>query len=107
MINEVLEVSKRVDNGRCVRDVLASAVEEQGELATEVRIKYGTSYKTADVDGIIGEAVDGILCLLDLIYVDNPDVTEAEIMQVVRTKLAKWERKESEHKLKQTEEMVK
>ncbi|AAQ64106.1 hypothetical protein KVP40.0035 [Vibrio phage KVP40] len=106
MINEILASSKRIDNGRTVKDVHMSVVEEVGELATEVRVKYGTSYKNADVDGILGEAVDGILCLVDLIYVDNPNITEAEIMNVVRNKLAKWERKENEHKTK-SEQMVK
>ncbi|URQ03619.1 hypothetical protein PVA23_242 [Vibrio phage PVA23] len=45
MINEILASSKRIDNGRTVKDVHMSVVEEVGELATEVRVKYGTSYK--------------------------------------------------------------
>ncbi|AUR85796.1 hypothetical protein NVP1081O_061 [Vibrio phage 1.081.O._10N.286.52.C2] len=97
MINTVLATSKRINNGRKPYDVLASATEELGELSTEVRVKYGCSYKTPDVDGILGESVDGILCLIDMIYVDNPEITEADVMQVVRNKLAKWERKETEH----------
>lgn len=96
LIQEVFQVSKRVGLERCVRDVHLSLTEEVGELATEVRIKYGDSYKTPDVDGVIGESVDSILCLLDLIYLDNPSITEDELMTVVRAKLAKWERKETE-----------
>lgn len=65
-------------------------MEEVGELSTEVNIKEGYSEKPKGKDGIIGEAVDVILCAVDLIYINNPEVTEEEVRSIVTKKLAKW-----------------
>ena len=99
MIDETLAVSKRIVNSRTVQDILCTVQEEVGELATEVRIKYGQSYKEPGKDGIQGEAVDAIAALLDLIYIDNPAVTKEEIILNLNVKLAKWELSESAHAL--------
>lgn len=97
MISHTLSMSKIIKNDRTVQDVLCSVIEEVGELGTEVRVKYGTSYKEPGPDGVMGEAIDGILALIDLIYVDNPEVTETEIMNHVFKKLTKWYMKELEN----------
>jgi hypothetical protein len=68
-------------------------MEELGELATECKIANGRSYKTAGPDGIVGEAIDGILCNLDMIYVENPDLTEDEFNSMVKAKCEKWYQK--------------
>jgi NTP pyrophosphatase (non-canonical NTP hydrolase) len=100
MIGEILKVSMLVDktkhgSERCPRDIFDSAVEEIGELSTEVRVKYGKSYKKGDRDGILGESCDVILCLIDLIYKDNPDIKPEDICEVLRFKMSKWLTKES------------
>ena len=73
-------------------------MEEVGELSTEVRVKYGTSYKEGDKDGILGEGCDAILCILDLIYVDNPDISSEKIIEILKFKSSKWLAKESGQK---------
>lgn len=89
LISRVFRVSDSVPpRGRY--KVLGHLVEEVGELSQEVVIKQGDSYKKEGVDGILGEAVDVILCALDLIRVDNPTITEEEITEVVVSKLLKW-----------------
>lgn len=90
MIEEIFKTSRAINNNRNRQSVLAYLMEEVGELSTEVNIKEGYSEKPEGKDGILGEAVDVILCAADLIYIDNPEVTEEEILNVVQKKLAKW-----------------
>lgn len=78
-------------------EVLASLMEEVGELATEVAIAEGYSGKKFGPDGVIGEAIDVITCALDLIWVDYPGLCpenmEEVIMMILKRKLAKWKEK--------------
>lgn len=97
IFEQVIETSKKINNGRTVSDVLCSVTEELGELAKEVRIKYGKSYKKPDKDGVFGESIDIIAALIDLMYVDNPELTEKEVAEYLQQKLKKWETKEKEH----------
>lgn len=93
LVSEVFIVSK-ISKERSRYDVLGALVEEVGELATEVSIAEGYSSKSKGNDGLIGEAVDVIICALDLIYVDwknaDPDVLENYIMTIVKNKAKKW-----------------
>lgn len=91
MTRQVFEVCNRIDNGRTHQDILAHAMSEVGELAEEVMIAQGRSYKEAGKDGIIGEAVDVMLCMFDIIHRTNPSITEDEIMMIMNKKLLKWE----------------
>ncbi len=93
MYNEVLPYAKRINNGRTVDDVFRHLTSEVGELSDEISIKYGIIDAEPGKDGVFGEAVDIIAAVLDLIYVDNPDVTEEDILEYLRTKLQKWESK--------------
>lgn len=43
-------------------------------------------------DGVVGEAVDVMLCMIDIIYTYDPHITEDQILSVVEEKLDKWER---------------
>jgi hypothetical protein len=70
--------------------VLASTMSELGELAEEIAIAEKHSYKKQGSDGVVGEAVDTIICLLDLIHVHNPSVTEEELNHIAQLKLDKW-----------------
>jgi len=92
LISLVRGFSDRVKNGRTIDDVLNHTMEELGELATEVKITNGKSYKQPGKDGIVGESIDIILCALDMIYIDNPSVTEEDILRIALTKCEKWER---------------
>lgn len=96
IIGQILEISKLIKTERDRTDVLCSVMEEVGELGTEVRIAKGSSYKVAGEDGVLGESVDAILALVDMIYVDNTDITVGEIHAIIYSKLNKWQLKESQ-----------
>lgn len=82
--------------------VLAAAQAELGETAEEIAILMGDSYKESGYDGPVGEALDTIISLLDLIHVLEPDMTEEELMLTAGSKLNKWISKleENKHKFK-------
>lgn len=98
VIQEVFSVSGAVPP-RTRYDVLASLMEEVGELATEVAIAEGYSRKSEGKDAIIGEAIDVITCALDMIWIDwkNADQVDLEklIMTILKSKLAKWKQKKA------------
>lgn len=75
---------------RTTYSILSSVTAEVGELAEEVAIKNGDSYKTEGVDGVVGEAVDVIIAALDLIWVADPTLTEYQISEIAKAKCAKW-----------------
>jgi NTP pyrophosphatase (non-canonical NTP hydrolase) len=92
LITDILATSKTIDNNRTPTEVLGYSMTELGELAEEVLIKNSTisNHKKEGKDGIVGEAIDLILCAVDLIYLDNPDITEEDIQKIARQKLLKW-----------------
>lgn len=96
IIQQTFEASRQVDEWevkqRTQYSVFASAASELGELATEIRIDSGDSYKEPGPDGVIVESIDTILCLIDLIYKTDPTITEAQINEIVSTKLSKWKK---------------
>lgn len=75
---------------RSTYSVLASVQSEVGELAEEIAIDNGHSYKEKGADGVIGEAVDVIVAALDLIAVANPEMKEEEIIAIAKRKCNKW-----------------
>lgn len=65
---------------------------EVGELAEEINILHEQPVnKRPGEDGIVGEAIDVILCALDIVRMINPLITEKEIEEFASRKLAKWE----------------
>ena len=92
LVETVFDGSRSVDP-RSRYEVFTYLSEEVGELATEVSIKEGYSQKESGDDGITGEACDVIICALDLIYLEYPDITEAEIIEILANKVAKWKNK--------------
>lgn len=92
----VQNYSSLIEDGRTHHDVLAYMMTELGELSEEIIIANGKSYKDPGVDGIIGEAVDVILCALDMINISNPQMTEDEILEIVIRKCKKWRIKTNE-----------
>lgn len=90
MIDQVFKVSDNIKNGRTIHNVFPYVIEEVGELATEINIKSGFSNKKPGKDGIVGEAVDAIICLLDIIRLEHPDITEDQLCEIFDRKLKKW-----------------
>lgn len=69
LIGTILEACKQVWDGRSERDIALHALTELGELAQEVQIATGLAPgKVAGADGIEGEALDLILCVVDLMH---------------------------------------
>lgn len=54
---------------RTPADVFLHLLSEYGELAEEVSIATGGSHKPEGADGVVGEAIDVVLCAVDLLYV--------------------------------------
>ena len=76
----------RVNDGRSKHKVMRHLKTEVRELQDEVDGAMG-------VDGILGEAVDVMACCFDLIHLDNPATTMADIERVMVAKCQKWLRK--------------
>ena len=89
MIRQVFETGERLPK-RTRLSALCSLVEEVGELSTEVAISENLSYKERGPDGVVGEAIDVIICAIDLIRIDSPNITEEEILDILETKCDKW-----------------
>lgn len=74
--------------------VMKKCVEELGELALEINISQGLSYKEQGKDGIKGEAVDLAICALDMFALQchnmTPEEIEREFLSYMLTKLNKW-----------------
>lgn len=80
MFELVTSYSKRINDGRTRDDVLTHTVEELGELTEEVLIATGRMEGESGPDGIIGETVDIIACIYDMVYIDNNDITDMDVM---------------------------
>ena len=52
---------------------------------------------SAGEDGVVGESIDMIICLFDLIFKTNPDITHEEITAYTEKKLKKWKTLYGEH----------
>lgn len=97
LVNEILKASREVKNDRDVQDIFNHAVTEIGELALEIQISQGKSYKKAGPDGIIGEALDLIACTVDVIYNHYGELATEEFMiSLMKPKLEKWKQKDKE-----------
>lgn len=93
LVNDVFAVSQEVEDGRTPLTILGHATSELGELADEVLIAGGHSYKCAGDDGVVGEALDLMLCALDLIYVHTDGrITEEQLREIAARKLLKWKK---------------
>lgn len=97
LVNEILETSIKVQNDRSIQDILTHAMTELGELAQEVQIAQGKSYKQQGPDGIVGEALDVIACMVDIIYVHYGILANEEyLIAKMKPKLEKWKQKEKQ-----------
>lgn len=90
VVKQVLEASASIENNRTFQDILIHLMTEVGELAQEIEIEEGKSYKQPGKDGIVGEAIDVINCALDIIYQYDNMITEDELIRLNLIKLNKW-----------------
>lgn len=99
-LRKILATSKGLNTPHSVPDVLGYLMTEVGELSLEVLIEHSqiASHKEPDKDGIVGEAVDCIICLMDIIRKAEPDITIDELYSLTCRKLEKWAYAESKRK---------
>lgn len=91
LVKEVFTTSNQIKDNRTLQDVLTHLMTEVGELAQEIQIAEGKSYKEHGKDGVIGEAVDVIVCALDVIKLYNPTIKEDyDLSRILQPKLQKW-----------------
>lgn len=95
IIKLIFAVSEEV-RPRTIPQVMLKLAEEQGELAKEVNIVEGFVNKPEGEDGIVGEAVDLIICAVDVIKLAaGATFTEEELEQIFIKKLTKWKHNDS------------
>lgn len=93
LIEMVKATSERVGT-RNRNAILHSLIEEVGELHTEVAIENGTKKREASPDGVVGEAIDVLVVILDLLHLElGKDITSQAFLDRVQSKLNKWELK--------------
>ena len=90
LVEQVFKYADAIQNGRTPQDILNHTQTEFGELMTEFIISEGKSYKQAGEDGMVGEAIDAIVCLIDFIRVVAPELSEEELCRIAEPKLEKW-----------------
>lgn len=90
VVEQIIATSQDINDGRERLDVLAKSGEEMGELSQEVLISLGKHYKQPGPDGVVGEALDVIVCMVDMIYGVYPDITEDILQEILEKKLSKW-----------------
>ncbi len=92
LVENIFAASDSVKNGRTLDDVLAHLMTEVGELAQEIIIEQGRSHKQPGKDGVVGEAIDVINCVLDIIRLMEPNITEQQLRVICDPKLDKWKK---------------
>ena len=90
LVEDIFAASDEIDNDRTPQDILNWLFTETGELMEEHIIAQGKSYKQEGDDGVVGEAIDAILCLVDLIHVVAPELSEQDLQRIAKIKLQKW-----------------
>lgn len=90
VLDKTLEVCQRIENSRDLSSIFNHAKGEMEELNNEI-VDFNLG-RPEGSDGVVGEAVDVMLCMVDIIYKRNPDITKEQIFSVICNKLDKWER---------------
>jgi hypothetical protein len=84
--------TKRIRNGRTLRTIYEHGLNEMTE-ELEPEITAVEEGRPEGEDGVVGEAMDVILCKLDMIFEHRPDITRDELLALALRKCQKWERK--------------
>lgn len=90
IIGAILNVCARINNGRTLTTIMNHAEGEMVELKEELS-KF-LSDQPEGKDGVVGEAIDVMLCMVDLIYTRNPTISKEHVYSLVCDKLEKWEK---------------
>lgn len=87
-IENILEVCRTIKHDRDIESAFKHLNGEMIELKDEISAVLND--QSPNEDGVIGEAVDCILCLVDIIYQANKTVSVSDINSIIAKKLDKW-----------------
>lgn len=90
LLSLVRRYSDAIQDGRTPEVIFTHLQDEAAELSTEI------SSRIPGEDGVAGEAIDVMLCALDLVFKARPDWTDADIAAYAERKCQKWAAKHSE-----------
>lgn len=100
IVSVVVDWADMIKDGRTLREVHDSIVEETEELGDEIR--FIERNMTPGPDGVFGEAIDILASTLDIIRQVRPDATVEdltnEIAEYLNRKCHKWATKYSDYK---------
>jgi len=88
MNTDWIALCRQVENKRKIKDIFQHANFEMDELDEEI-FNLEEGFGEGD-DGVVGEAVDVILCMLDIIAMHDPDINMEVLEQVMHKKYSKW-----------------
>ena len=89
-IQTIVDQCHKIKNSRDMQSIAAHLRGEVLELDDEVK-KMLYCQEQGD-DGVIGEAVDVLICAVDLALIWDSTLTAEKINQIIKNKLDKWER---------------
>ena len=89
LVSMVRRYSDQIKNHRTIETIHTALCDEVTELSEEVYTDV------PGVDGVAGEAVDVLLCCLDIIFKSRPDWSEEDIVNYAKKKCEKWKGKYS------------
>lgn len=78
----------QIDDGRSLADSLRYAARELAELADEIELQ--AQGKAPGPDGIVGEAIDVMVCMADIIVRAEPEFTDRDLTRRFNQKCRKW-----------------
>ena len=88
MYDIVCKYSDRVQDGRTLQDIFNHGEGEMVELQSE--LLYDRDGLKPGPDGIVGEAIDIIACMMDIIRKKAPELTEEDLGLLMHKKCQKW-----------------
>ena len=89
ILADIVAVSDRISS-RNSSAIFGAIVEEVGELSTELNIRAGYKSRPPGPDGVVGEAIDALVTLVDFLN-NETDVFSQGFDARVQEKLVKWQ----------------
>lgn len=88
LVSTVLDACRIIRDGRSFEDIYMHALSELGELAIEVSIAEGRAAgRLAGIDGVTGEALDLVLCAVDLIHTRDEAITDRDLVSALNSRV--------------------
>lgn len=92
-LDKIIEQIRKIEKERNIQSSLIYALVELAELGEVFLQESGHSNKPPTEDGVIGEAIDVMVCMLDIIQLYSAEITGEEIETIMKAKITKWANK--------------